>query len=158
MFYVMICILFESFVNLIDKNEKKMYNCKVLYVLSIYNITTYHVELTLDYKTFAKYENDYDLWGELVCLTELSNGYLVLGFGRGLGLTNMIIDIKDNKPKLIEKFEIKNGDYCCRRIIRFNRKNSSEICVISWSWNFKVFFDIINFICRIFYKVFISIY
>ena len=90
--------------------------------LSIYNITTYQVELTLDYKTFAKYENDYDLWGELVCLTELSNGYLVLGFGRGLGLTNMIIDIKDNKPKLIEKFEIKNGDYCCRRIIRFNMK------------------------------------
>jgi hypothetical protein len=83
-------------------------------------MTTYKVDLTLNYETFATDKNDYSLWGELVCLTELSNGYLVLGFGRAMDLTNMIIDIKDNKPKLIDKFEIKNGDYCCRRIMTFN--------------------------------------
>ena len=88
-------------------------------LLNIYNMTTFKVDLTIDYKTFGKDENDYSTWGELVCLTELNNGYLVLGFGRAMDFTNLIIDIKDNKPKLIHKFVINNGDYCCRKVISF---------------------------------------
>ena len=88
--------------------------------LNIYNMTTFKVDLILDYKSLGNEENDYFLWGELVSLVELSNSYLVLGFGRALSFTNLIIDIKDNKPKLIEKIEINNGDYCCREIITFN--------------------------------------
>ena len=88
--------------------------------LNIYNMTTFKVELTIDDKTFCENDDDYSLWGELVCLTELSNGYLVLGFGRGLEFTNMIINIKDNKPQLIEKFEISDADYCCRKLLTIN--------------------------------------
>lgn len=87
--------------------------------LNIYNMTTFKVDLTIDNKSFGEDENDYSIWGELVCLTELSNGYIVLGFGRALEFTNLIIDIKDNKPKLIHKFEIRNEDYCCRRLMTF---------------------------------------
>ena len=87
--------------------------------LNIYNMRTFKVDLTIDNKSFGEDENDYSIWGELVCLTELSNGYIVLGFGRALEFTNLIIDIKDNKPKLIHKFEIRNEDYCCRRLMTF---------------------------------------
>ena len=89
--------------------------------LYIYNMTSFKIDLTLDQNTFPKQEENFSIWGELVCLTELKNSNLVLGFGRGYGFTNLIIDIEDNKnPKLITKLKIDDEDECCRRIIKFD--------------------------------------
>lgn len=88
--------------------------------LNIYNMLTFKVDLTIDEKTFPKEKEEIPDWGELVCLTELKNGYLVLGFGRALDFTNLIIDIKDNKPNLIKKIQINNGDFCCRKVLNFH--------------------------------------
>ena len=78
--------------------------------LNIYNMLTFKVDLTIDEKTFPKEKEEIPDWGELVCLTELKNGYLVLGFGRALDFTNLIIDIKDNNPKMVKKFLIKDDN------------------------------------------------
>ena len=88
--------------------------------LSIYNMLTFKIDLTINEKTFPKEKEEIPDWGELCCLTELKNGYLVLGFGRALDFTNLIIDIKDNNPKMIKKFEIDDGNFCCARIINFH--------------------------------------
>ena len=88
--------------------------------LNIYNMSTFKTDLILDEKTFpSENNNDFGNWGELVCLTELKNGFLVLGFGRAYNFTNLIIDITNNIPKIINKFQIANEDYCCREIINF---------------------------------------
>ena len=87
--------------------------------LNIYNMLTFKVDLTIDEKSFPNEKVGIPDWGELVCLTELKNGYLVLGFGRALDFTNLIIDIKDNNPKIIKKFGINNDNFCCSRIINF---------------------------------------
>ena len=88
--------------------------------LNIYNMLTFKVDLTIDEKTFPNEKEGIPDWGELVCLTELKNGYLVLGFGRALDFTNLIIDIKGNNPKIIKKFGINNANFCCSRIINFH--------------------------------------
>ncbi len=95
--------------------------CIYTYIsLHIYNMTTFKTDLTLDNNSFPSENNElYANWGELVCLTELKNGYLVLGFGKALDFTNLIIDISNNNPKLIHKFKISNEDFCCREIINF---------------------------------------
>ena len=95
--------------------------CIYTYIsLHIYNMTTFKTDLTLDNNSFPSENNElYADWGELVCLTELKNGYLVLGFGKALDFTNLIIDISNNNPKLIHKFKISNEDFCCREIINF---------------------------------------
>lgn len=47
------------------------------------------------------------------------NGFLILGFGRAYNFTNLIIDITNNNPRIIDKFQIANEDYCCREIMNF---------------------------------------
>jgi len=95
-----------------------IYNCDFLH---IFNMSSFKIDLTLDQNTFPHQEENFLTWGELVCLTELKNGNLVLGFGRGWNFTNLIIDIKDNKnPKLITKLEIGNEDDACREVMKFD--------------------------------------
>ena len=89
--------------------------------LNIYNMLTYKIDITFNEYTFPnEKEPDQLNWGELVCFTELKNGYLVLGFGRAWDFTNLIVEIKDNKPNLIQKMIINNGDFCCGKVINFN--------------------------------------
>ena len=89
--------------------------------LNIYNMVTFKVDLTINENTFPNEKEPGEMnWGELVCFTELKNGFLVLGFGRALDFTNLIIDIKDNKPNLIKKIQINNGDFCCRKLFNFH--------------------------------------
>ena len=77
-------------------------------------------DLTINHTTFPNNSKEFPYyWGELVCITELKNGYLVLGFGRAYGFTNLIVDIKDNKPTLKQKLTIENGDFCCRNLLSF---------------------------------------
>ena len=64
----------------------------------------------------------------------------MLGFGRALDFTNLIIEIKDHKPNIIKKIVIYNGDFCCRKLLSFesidNFKCEFEGCIGVYTYNF----------------------
>ena len=73
----------------------------------------------------------------VVCLTELKHGFLVLGFGRALDFTNLIIEIKDHKPNIIKKTVIFNGDFCYRKLLSLIILNwKYEGCTGVYTYNF----------------------